>query len=113
MNKFMHGFMTARHDTRLLQVPSKWQLGLRKRLVDAYLGRLFRRAYQKGHVVMVITSGADSKCSIERLITTLPLVQQLVLVRSSHLAEALALAHEWADASCGTTAYLIDFDPTK
>lgn len=109
----MRGFMTACHDTRLLQVPSKWQLGLRKRLVDAYLSRLFRRAYQKGHVVMVITSGAGSKCSIEQFISTLPLAQQLVLVRASHLAEALALAHELADASRGATTYLIDFDPTK
>lgn len=105
--------MTARHDTRLLQVPSNWQLGLRKRLVDAYLGRLSRRAYQQGHLIMVITSGAGSDCNIERFITTLPLAQQLVLVRASHLGDALALAHEWADASSGTTAYLIEFDPTK
>lgn len=104
--------MTARHDTRMLRVPSHWQMGLRKRLVDTCLGWLFRQAYQQGHVVVMITPGAGSDCGIERFIATLPLVQQLVLLRASHLDEALALAHEWADAG-GTKAYLLDFDPQE
>lgn len=102
--------MAARHDTRLIRVPSHWQLGLRKRLVDTCLGWLFRRAYQQGHVIVVITPGAGSDCGIERLIATLPLAQQLVLVRVPEVDKALAKAYEWADATGGARAYLIDYD---
>lgn len=101
--------MTARHGTRMLTVPSHWQLGLRKRLVDACLGWVFRRAYRQGHMVVVITPGAGSDCGIERFIATLPLAQQLVLVRALHLDEALAKAYEWADHTGGARAYLIDY----
>lgn len=105
----MPGFMTARHNTRLLQMPASWQRGRRKRLAHACLGWLFRRAYRQGHRVIVLTSGTDSDGAIEQFITTLPLLQQQVLLRATHLDDALALAHEWADVSHSTRAYVVDF----